>query len=179
MPVTYNKQDAVKCWPAGEYQATLEKVEDKKSKTSGNAMQVWTFRAYSPDGQEQLISEYVTIPNGTFRIKQLAAALGKSSEFDSETFQADDQIGSNVLVDLIVETQAGYDDKNRVKKIKMIGEPSTVEPEIPLQRQSPPQRQPSRGASSRPAQQQSPPFGGDTFDESQIPFSWSDTRTPL
>lgn len=116
MPVDYNPKDAVQCWPEGYYDMELIKVEDKVSKSSGNSMQVWTWRATN-DGREQTINDYVVVPAATFKIKQLAAALDKKDIFDAGRFQADDEIGCVVSGFLTIESQDGYDDKNKVKKV--------------------------------------------------------------
>lgn len=123
MPVNYDPQDAVMCWPEGDYPAVLEKVEDKTSKvkpdgSGGNPMQVLTWRLYKEDGREQLISDYIVIPAATFKLKQLAIALGKRDEFEKGTFQADDQVGCNVVAEVGIESQPNYDDKNKIGKVK-------------------------------------------------------------
>lgn len=162
MPVDYNPKDAVQVWAAGEYPATLTKVEDKISKvkpdgTGGNPMQVWTFRAFNDD-REQLIFEYVVIPASVFKIRQLADALGRHADFDAGTFQADDYIGADVLLDLMIDQQPGYDDKNKVKKIKAAGVPSGAVPQPPMSRQ----------AAREPAT--SPISSNKQFEEADIPF---------
>lgn len=121
MPIDYNASDASTCWPDGDYEASLEKVEDSTSKKTGNPMQVWTFRAFDANGRSQLVTEYVVVPATTFKIKQLADALGCRAQFDAGTFQADDHIDEKVVLNLIVESQEGFDDKNRVQRIKPAG----------------------------------------------------------
>lgn len=118
MPITYNASDAASAWPEEDYQATLQNVEDGTSKSSGNPMQTWTLEVFAPDGRTQTIKEYVVVPAATFKIKQLAAALGKSREFEAGQFQADDYIGQSFVVALKIEKQDGYDDKNRIAKFK-------------------------------------------------------------
>lgn len=157
MPIDYNPKDAVQCWAPGDYQATLTNVEDKTSK-AGNPMQVWTFRAYHDDGREQLITDYVVIPAATFKIKQLAVALGKKADFDGGTFQADDYINSDVTLELVVDQQDGYDDKNKVKKVRNVRDIADAAAPIPT-RPAPQRKQPVNSA-----------VGPDTFDESEIPF---------
>ena len=122
MPLTYDPKDAVICWPTGEYDAVLAKVEDKTSRekpdgSGGNSMQVLTYRVFDADGREQLVSDYIVVPTGTFKLKQLAIALGRKDEFDAGTFQADGQINVNVRVDLAIEKQDGFDDRNKIRKV--------------------------------------------------------------
>lgn len=125
MPVTYNAQDAVTAWDEGEYEAVLINVEDTTSKSSGKPMQVWTWEVYHPDGRKQEIKDYVVIPAATFKIKQLAQALGKDKEFAAGTFQADDNINCNVTAVLTIDKQEGYDDKNKVGRVKSLARAST------------------------------------------------------
>lgn len=123
MPANYDPDDANLCWPEGEYDASLVKVEDKTSRvkadgSGGNPMQVLTWRCYHDSGQEQLISDYIVFPGATFKLRQLAVALGKVEEFEARTFQADDNIGCTVKAQLAIEKQDGYPDKNKIKKVK-------------------------------------------------------------
>lgn len=163
MALDYNPDDAVRVWPAGNYDATLAKVEEKVSKrkpdgSGGNPMEVWTLEVWDANGEKQLISDYVVIPSATFKIKQLAVALGKEADFKARQFQASDYIGAGFIVELVVEKQDGYDDKNRVKKY-LPG--VSAEPAPAPQRPTRPQRQPVT----------SPPFSDNQeFKEDDIPF---------
>ena len=141
MPLEYNAKDAVTVWPDGKYPATLVKVEDATSKkkpdgSGGNPMQVWTFKVFDDvQGREQLISDYVVIPAATFKIKQLAAALGEEQAFNDGYFQADNCIEAAVTVELKTESTPGFDDKNRIKKILPAAQAAAP---------TPPARQPQR-----------------------------------
>lgn len=150
MPASYDPKDATILWPVGEYHATLIKVEDKTSKvkpdgTGGNPMQVWTFRAYHDDGSEQLLTDYVVIPAAVFKIKQLAVALNRKEEFEAGEFQADDQINADVILELVVEQQPGFEEKNKIKKVKG----------VPIPASPPPTQRPSPTINQRVAQVQS------------------------
>lgn len=118
MALTYNPKDAVKVWPAKDYDATLEDVVFGQSKTSGADMETWSFRVFNDEGKSQLIVDYVTVPACTFKIKQLAKALGQEQEFNDGQFQAENCIGSGVVVGLTIDVQDGYDDKNKIGKVK-------------------------------------------------------------
>ncbi len=118
MGLPYDPADAVMCWPKDDYDASLVKVEEAISKTSGNPMEVWTFEVFNKDGRTQLVSDYVVIPGATFKIRQLAKALNRESDFKDKKFQAEQEIGCNVIVELTIENQQGYDDKNKIGKIK-------------------------------------------------------------
>lgn len=190
--IDYNPKDAVQVWPEGEYEATLAKVEDTTSKrkpdgSGGNPMQVWTFEVYHSDGRQQLISDYVVVPAATFKIKQLAIALDKRADFDAGTFQAEDYIGVSVVLALAVAQQEGFDDKNKVGKIKPAGKPEPAaavtgngaKPPAPQQRPQQPSRPPARQPTGGkpPRQEAEQPFGEEqTFQEADIPFAWSGRR---
>jgi hypothetical protein len=117
MAINYNPADAAACWPAGDYQAVLIKVEARTSK-AGNEMEVWTWEVYGPSGQTQTIKDYVTVPACTWKISQLAKALNRGDDFKAGTFQAEDYLQSSVTIELSVEEQDGFDDQNRVKRYK-------------------------------------------------------------
>lgn len=143
MALDYNPKDAESAWPEADYDAILTGVKTTTSKvkpdgTGGNPMEVWTVQAYHPDGRTQDILEYVVIPGATFKIKQLAAALGKTREFEQGQFQAENYINASFTASLCIESQDGFDDKNKVKKFK------------------PPTRQPSPQNGAPPAQRQRP-----------------------
>lgn len=128
-PIDYNPKDASNCWPEDDYSAVLEKVEDKTSKekpdgSGGKPMQVMTWSIYHSDGRKQLITDYVVIPNALFKIKQLAVALGKRDQFDDGQFQADDNIGCSVIAHLVIEESEGFDDKNKIGRIKAKNAPA-------------------------------------------------------
>lgn len=117
MPLDYKKDDANKCWPEADYDAELLQVLDKVSKTSGNDMQEWKVKVMNDDGKSMTISDYFCPPGGTFKLKQLAKALGKEQEFNAETFQADDHEGAQFKVHLVIEEgDGGYPDKNKIQK---------------------------------------------------------------
>lgn len=162
MPISYEPKDAETAWPEGDYEGVLMAVKDKTSKvkpdgSGGKPMQVWTVQVYHQDGRSQDIDEYVVIPGATFKIRQLAAALGKTKEFEAGRFQADDYINANVTVTLSIEAQDGFDDKNRIKKFK------------------PPLRQPAPTQTPVPRQQRPAlapaPYSEPQFRSDDIPFS--------
>jgi hypothetical protein len=159
-------QDGSSCWPAGDYDVTLIKVEETTSQKSGNPMEVWTFEAYN-DGRKQLIKEYVVIPAATFKIKQMAIALGRKDEFDSGSFHAEDHLGASFIGTLSIEEgDANYDDKNRIAKLK----PASSGAAAPQQA-----RKTVAAGGSRP------PFddSAKVFKEEDIPFAWSGRQGQL
>jgi hypothetical protein len=117
MPLPYNPADAATAWPEADYPATLIKVEDAISKTSGQPMQVWTFEVFDDaNDRKQTIKDYVTA-KAAFKLRDLAKALGQSDAFKAGTFQADENVGCNVLASLVIEQQDGYDDKNKIGRV--------------------------------------------------------------
>ncbi len=129
--IEYDPKDAVNVWEAGDYDAQLTKVESKTSKSSGKPMDVWTIEAYHPGGPSQLITEYVTAA-AAFKIKQLAIALGRKSEFEAGTFQAEDHIGAGFKVALTIEESDQFGDKNKIGRFKPA---DASAPTPPVQRQ--------------------------------------------
>jgi hypothetical protein len=187
MGIDYDPDDAVTAWPEGDYDAVLKDVKESTSKrkpdgSGGNPMEVWTFQVYDDAGREQTITEYVVVPAATFKIKQLAAALGRKAEFERRTFQADTHIGETVRVVLGVEAEDGFDDKNRIRKFKAREAPAPRQSAAPAS----PARQPAapaaarapagvaaavreRAAATRPTEPPFTPTEG-TFAEDDIPF---------
>lgn len=169
----YDPKDAVKLWPAGDYDATLVKVEEKTSKvkpdgSGGNPMQVWTWEVYSPDGDTMQVKDYVVVPGGVFKIKQLAIALDLKDAFEAGTFQADDHIGQGVTVQLTVESSPGFEDSNKIKKVKPNALASGAEVQSTTARE-PATASVGGGRPARPAAE--PPFGDEQqFKEDDIPF---------
>lgn len=184
MALNYDPKDAVQVWPAGDYNATLSKVEEKTSKSSGNEMEVWTWEVFNEDGRTQIISDYVVMPAATFKVKQLARALGREEEFEQSQFQAEDNIGADVVVELVIESSTGFDDKNKAKKYKAAqatpAAPSAPQTAPATQRQAAAPRTPQRAAqpqqspreriASRPRAENPINDVEQAFKESEIPF---------
>lgn len=163
---SYDPKDASKVWPvkdeAGQfidYDAMLKSVTNGTSKTSGQPMQTLEVEVYNGEGKSQTIKEYVT-RNSLFKLKQLAAALGKAEDFKQGQFQADDHIGAGFIVSLSIEEDlsGAFEDKNKVGRFK----PALNATEAALNAPPPPRREPqSAGA----------PFGDEKkFDPADIPF---------
>jgi hypothetical protein len=114
----YSAKDAVQPWPAGDYNAEILSVEAATSR-AGNAMEVITFALFSPGGKRRAIKDYIVNPSTIYKLKQLAIALGRKAEFEAETFQASDYIGSGVVAEVVISPgKDGFDDQNAIKKVK-------------------------------------------------------------
>lgn len=114
--IRYKKEDAVRVWPDGRYQATVASVEEKQSKSSGNDMLEVAFTVYANSGNDSIrVSDYIVFPRFVWRLKRLAAALGAQAAFEAETFDPADYIGHNLSIDLsIQEARDGYEERNQV-----------------------------------------------------------------
>ena len=114
MSFTYDPNDAVSVWPEGEYQGHIEKVEERESK-AGNPMLVVTFRVYRGD-QEMLINDYIVNPATLFKLKNIAKALDRETEFKAGKFDIEKHIGAGFTLTLGVQVSDKYDDSNTIKK---------------------------------------------------------------
>lgn len=171
--IDYDPKDAVTVWPEADYDAVLKNVEEKTSKTSGNQMEVWTFEVYNDDGRKQTIWEYVTA-TAAYKIKQLAVALGRKSEFDARKFHAENHIGAGVKLALFIDEQLGYEDKNKIGRIKPADAPAASEPAPPPGRQSFAEQNGNRSMKQDILDRRQPissPVGSDQqFRDEDIPF---------
>ena len=126
--IPYNPADAIQCWPEGRYNANLVAVKEATSKAKGTPMLVLTLRVYQVSGQEQPITDYVTIPDGTWKLKQLADAIGQRQAFDSGVFDPAEHINSYFVVELVVEDNEGYSPRNKVKRYAVAARKSPSTP---------------------------------------------------
>jgi len=119
MGMKYNPADAVNILPAGEYEAVLAKVEDKTSK-KGNEMQVLTWQVFAADGKCVNVTDYIVNPSTLFKLKKLAKAVGRLPEFEAGAFQAEQVVDCNIIVDVGIDSQPGFDDKNVIGNYKVL-----------------------------------------------------------
>lgn len=114
MALPYDPKDAVLVLPEGEYNAVLEKYEEKVSK-KGNDMMVLTWKIFPSDERPGLlVTDYVVLPSFTWKLKKLANAMGRLKDFENQAFQPEDYVGQSVRVALTIDKQEGYDDKNAI-----------------------------------------------------------------
>src|SRR5690606_28105356 len=119
--VRYDPANASSAWPAGWYDATIEKVEDGVSKSSGNEMQTVTFTVYDTNGQQRDLTEYfVNSSNSLWKYKQLAIALGQGEAFQAGSFNAANHTGDRLTIELKIEEDPEYGDKNRAKAFRAV-----------------------------------------------------------
>lgn len=112
----YNPEDATSCLPEGDATLSIKSVEDKVSR-AGNDMVVITFEAFVGE-RKGLVTEYVVNPTTLYKLKQIAKALGPKAvgEFDAGKFDPAAYVGETLTAAIGIESQEGFDDKNKVKK---------------------------------------------------------------
>jgi len=111
--INYKPEDAVRVWPEGDYQATLETTEETTSQ-AGNPMLTVTFKAYDGSGT-MTINDYIVIPAFTWKLKKLAEAFGAGTEFEAGTFDPNNYAGKNLTLKIGIQpAKDGFDERNRV-----------------------------------------------------------------
>jgi hypothetical protein len=109
----YNPKDADKpVLPEGEYEAVIEHAEHKFSKAN-KPMCVVKLRVYGDT--EIIVYEYLT-GEMAWKVKKLAKAVGKDAEFEAGLFDPVNCIGMNLRVELKIQQDDAYGDKNKVGK---------------------------------------------------------------
>ena len=128
MPI-YNPADAkAKVWPSKDYDAELVGCREsisKGEKTKGQVIEEVIFKVYDADGNTKQVSDRIIYPDpenpdsshSLWKLKAIARAIGKESEFEAGTFQVSEQRGESLRVELGIERQAGYEDKNVIARI--------------------------------------------------------------
>lgn len=127
MTFAYDPADAVMIQPEGDYPAVISGWDNKESK-AGDPMLTVMVTVYAPDGTSLEMKDYiVNPPKGSgkksmiWKLKRIAQALGKESEFEAGTFDIAQHMGHNVTVTLKVKSQAGFDDQNFIQAYKPAG----------------------------------------------------------
>ena len=114
----YNPKDASQCFPPGDYQATLDTAVEGESKSSGKEMVTLRWKVYAGN-RTFYVEDYIVNPDGIWKFKQIAKALGEEKVFNAGEFVCEDYIGRNVTVTIKIEPgQGDFADKNRVKAYK-------------------------------------------------------------
>jgi len=114
MGFSYDPRDAIRCLPEGDYQATVEEMQETTSK-AGNPMLVVTYKVYATGRGEFSLKEYI-VKQTTWKLKQLAKAV--NANFESGEVVQDEYVGRNVVLSLGVEEDAEYGDKNIITAVK-------------------------------------------------------------
>lgn len=135
---SYKAADAVSTWPEGKYDAVIVSVEEKTAKTSGNPMLVIGVEIYNKEGKTRKVTDRIVIPSATWKLKQIATAMGKLSEFNEETwdpFSMKDRRFS-VMVTVKKSEDPNYNDDNAIVKYMQAevigGKPAKLPPASPI-----------------------------------------------
>lgn len=101
--------------PAGEYPFQISAAEDTVSK-SGNDMIKMTVRVFKPNGQFNLVTDYL-LASMEFKIRHACEACGILDKYESGELCADDFIGKEGMLKLIVKVddKGVYADQNSIK----------------------------------------------------------------
>lgn len=145
----YDPSQASSAWPAGGYEATIEKVEESLSKEKKDPMLIITFKVYGmpggpTKGQTISLKEYITAPppdsgrkGSLWKLKVLADTLGLGEKFKTKTLRPKELNGKNLIVNLTVEESQQYGDQNRIDSYAKLERltavaPAEVDEEVPF-----------------------------------------------
>lgn len=110
----YNPKEATMCWPEGEYDAVVKKVEPHVGKESGTVGRKVTLELYN-GGSKMTLSDYLMSgPKSTWKIREFAKAVNQKEMFDSGEFDPMNFAGVSVRVNLLVEDDPQYGEQNKV-----------------------------------------------------------------
>jgi hypothetical protein len=102
--------------PEGEYPFQISAAIDEVSKSSGLDMITLTVRVFKPDGNFNLVTDYLSSsPKAAFKLNNICKALGLKAEYDSGTLKSDDFLGKEGMLVLGIKSSPGYNDQNTVK----------------------------------------------------------------
>lgn len=81
------ERPAFEPWPVGEYDFEIVKAEDTVSKSSGREMLALNIKIFNSDGEYRYVNDYI-VDNATWKLHQLARAVGLDAEYDSGNIEA-------------------------------------------------------------------------------------------
>lgn len=103
--------------PDGEYDAEIAEAEDTTSK-KGNAMMKLNVKVWAGNGGPRVVFDYIVDPHSIWKLKQIAAAIGKNDVFASGEMGPSHIRGESVRV--AIKTQKDktgeFEDKNVVAR---------------------------------------------------------------
>ena len=112
MAFKYDPQKAFACFPPGKYTATLTSVVEG---TSRKGMPMLTLNFDVVDGERRRhVRGWITNPTSLFMLKELADALDQSAAFVAGTFDPEQFVGCEVLVELRVIQTDMFGDQNNI-----------------------------------------------------------------
>lgn len=113
--IQYDPNDALACYPEGQYMATLQNAEETTSK-AGNPMYKLEWKVYGPGEASMTLFDYILMDGKmTWKLKRLADALGQSDAFKARKFDPAAWCGHNITLDLDVRDDPKYGEQNQIR----------------------------------------------------------------
>jgi hypothetical protein len=135
----YDPETASSAWPAGKYEASIEKVEESLSKKNSDPMLIVHVKVYGNGktlGQTQTINEYITAPSPSsgrkgslWKLKAIATAVGLLDQFKTKTLKPKSLVGKTAMVELVVEEDPKFGDKNVIGLYEKL---DRLSPKVPV-----------------------------------------------
>lgn len=116
MKITPKSEEEIKAaylLPEGEYPFEISGAEDSVSK-SGNEMIKMTVRVFKPDGNFNLVTDYL-LPSMEYKLRHACDACGLLDKYESGVLSAEDFVGKQGMLKLSVRKSEQYGDQNQVK----------------------------------------------------------------
>ena len=112
-PKSEKEIQAANLLPAGEYDFTVVRAEDTKSK-AGNDMIKVTIGVYQQNGTQRLMDDYLleSVPH---KLRHFAETIGLLAQYEMGQLGADELEGRAGRVKIRIKEQTDYPSKNEVK----------------------------------------------------------------
>jgi len=110
----YNPKEATLCWPEGEYDGVVKKVEPHVGKESGAVGRKVVLELYSGDKKMTLTDYLMSGPKSTWKIKEFAKAVNQIEQFNGGDFDPMNFAGASLRVNLLVEDDPQYGEQNKI-----------------------------------------------------------------
>lgn len=112
-PKSEKEIQAANLLPAGEYDFTVVRAEDTKSK-AGNDMIKVTIGIYQQNGTQRLMDDYLleSVPH---KLRHFAETIGLLAQYEMGQLGADELEGRAGRVKIRIKEQTDYPSKNEVK----------------------------------------------------------------
>lgn len=112
MAFKYDPEKAFACFPPGKYTATLTSVVEGQSR---KGLPMLTLNFDVVDGERRRhVRGWITNPTSLFMLKELADSLDQSAAFAAGTFDPEQFVGCEVLVELRVIQTDMFGDQNNI-----------------------------------------------------------------
>lgn len=97
----------------GEYDFTVVRAEDKKSKSGKDMIKV-TLGIYQANGTQRLIDDYL-LESFAHKLRHFAETIGLIAQYEMGQLGADELEGRAGKVKIVIKDQPDYGPKNEVK----------------------------------------------------------------